>query len=285
MNGPEAESGAPAAIIVLNWNGWCDTLACLDSLTRLDYPNYEVIVVDNGSTDGSVEHIRNARPDVKLLEAGANLGFSGGCNLGIRDALSRGFEYVWLLNNDTEADPHALSALVDTAESDPTIGAVGSVIYHMDQPDTVQEWGGGYVNLWNGRMTIMTAPATLNYLSGCSLLIPTRVLRRAGPFNERFFVYWEDIDLSQRLLELGYQLAVASESQIRHRGSASTGRGSTLQAFYFHRSATLFYRLHTPFPIFPTLALLVRRTIRWVLKRQPENIPATWRGVWKGWRE
>ncbi|HDK02609.1 MAG TPA: glycosyltransferase family 2 protein [Gammaproteobacteria bacterium] len=284
---PDARRPSPkpaVAVIVLNWNGWRDTVSCLDALERLEYPRREVIVVDNGSTDGSVDHIRAVFPTVRLLEAGANLGFSGGCNLGIRDALDCGFDYVWLINNDAKADPTALSALVETAEADPRIGATGSVIYHMDRPDTVQEWGGGRVNLWSGRMRIMTAPSDLNYLSGCSLLIHSGVLRRTGLLDERFFLYWEDIDLCRRLLRLDYRLAVAPESRVYHRGSASMGRGSTLQAFYFHRAATLFYRLHTPLPIMPTTALLVRRTIRWILKRRLANIPATWRGVWAGWR-
>ncbi len=284
---PDARRPSPesaVAIIVLNWNGWRDTVSCLVALERLEYPRREVIVVDNGSTDGSVDHIRAAFPTVRLLEAEVNLGFSGGCNLGIRDALDRGFDYVWLLNNDAKADPTALSALVETAEADPRIGATGSVIYHMDRPDTVQEWGGGRVNLWSGRMRIMTAPSEPNCLSGCSLLIRAKVLERAGPLDERFFLYWEDTDLSLRIRKLGYRLAVAPASHVHHRGSASTGRGSTSQAFHFHRSATLFYRLHTPLPIVPTTALLVRRTIRWILKRRLANIPATWRGVWAGWR-
>lgn len=270
------------AVIILNWNGWQDTLACIASLERLRYSHHEILVVDNGSTDESVERINRAHPDVRILEAGTNLGFSGGCNVGIRYALQQDFEYVWLINNDATADPGALSALVHAAESDSGIGAVGSVIYSMDRPETVQEWGGGLVDALSGRMRIMTGPSNLNFISGCSLLIGTKALREIGLFNERFFLYWEDIDLCWRLLKLGYRLVVAPESRIHHRGSASTGRGSAAQAFHFHRAAVLFYRLHAPVPIVPIVALLVRRTVRWIVKGRLANIPATWRGVWAG---
>jgi GT2 family glycosyltransferase len=114
----------------------------LSSLEFLDYPDYKVIVVDNGSTDNSVAEIRKAHPQITLLETGRNLGFAGGNNVGIRYALEQGADYVWLLNNDTKADPHALTAMVEVAESDPRIGAVGSVLYYMDEPERVQAWGG-----------------------------------------------------------------------------------------------------------------------------------------------
>lgn len=284
MTKPRHTSQPAVAVIVLNWNGWQDTVSCLNALERLEYPRCEVIVVDNASTDGSVAHIRSAFLSVRVLEARANLGFSGGCNLGIQDALARGFEYVWLLNNDTRADPAALSALVDVAEADPKIGAVGSVIYDMDHPDTVQEWGGGRMNLWTGVGRIMKAPSEPDCLTGCSMLIRSGTLKRTGLLDERFFLYWEDTDLSLRIRKSDYHLTVAPASRIAHRGGASAGRGSALQAFHYHRSATLFYRLHSPVPIVPTVGLVVRRTIRWVLKRRLANISATWRGVYAGWR-
>lgn len=280
----EARASPSVAVVVLNWNGWRDTLTCLDSLTQLDYPSVEVIVVDNGSDDDSVDRIRAAYPGVTMLESVSNLGFSGGCNIGIRDAFARGFDYVWLLNNDAKADRRALATLVANAESDSRIGAVASIIYHMDRPDTVEFWGGGYVNLWSGTLQIPTAPARLNCMFGCSLLLRRRALERTGLLNERFFLYWEDTDLSVRIRKAGYRLTVEPESRIWHRGSASAGTDTPSQAFHYHRSATLFYRLHTRFPAFPTLFLVVRRSLRWAVKRRFANIPSTWRGVRAGWR-
>jgi len=279
-----AAAHPPVAVVILNWNGRRDTLACLDSLSRLDYPNREIIVVDNGSTDDSVARIRAAHPGVTLLETGANLGFSGGCNAGIRDALARGFRYVWLLNNDTQADPAALSALVETAERDADTGAVASVVYCLDRPGTVEIWGGGRVNLRTGKLRILRAPAEPNCLFACSLLLRDDALHRAGLLDERFFLYWEDTDLTLRIRRAGYRLAVAPDSRVHHRGSASTGRNSPTQALHYHRSAALFYRLHAPFPTLTTAGMIAIRTLRWIIKGKPENIPPTWRGAWSGMR-
>lgn len=134
-------------VVVLNWNGWQDTIACLASLQRQDYPHFNLLVVDNGSTDGSVGQIKQAMPAVELLQTGANLGFGGGCNAGIQLAMARGADYVWLINSDATVDPGALSALVRMADQNPMLGAVGSVLYEANQHDQIQLWGGGTVNL------------------------------------------------------------------------------------------------------------------------------------------
>jgi len=132
-------------VLVLNWNGWRDTLKCLSSLKGLDYQNSRVIVVDNGSTDDSVIWIRRAYPEIELVETGVNLGFAGGNNVGIRYALKHGAKYAWLLNNDTLVAPNTLTEMVMIAKANPKVGAVGSVIYHLTRPNEVQEWAGGRV--------------------------------------------------------------------------------------------------------------------------------------------
>src|SRR2546425_647264 len=151
-------------ILVLNWNNWKDTNECLASLQGLDYNHWKVIVLDNGSTDGSLRHIRERHPEVEIMKLGENLGFAKGNNAGIRAAVERGAEYVWLLNNDTEVDPGALRALVETAESDPRIGAVGSAIYSMAKPEQLLAWGGGYINFWLGRSRHFVSPMSDNQL-------------------------------------------------------------------------------------------------------------------------
>src|ERR1700757_1370728 len=111
--------------IVLNWNGWRDTSICVLSLLQQNYANHWVIVVDNGSTDDSVTRLRQEFPEITLIENKTNLGFAAGCNVGIREALAAGADFVWLLNSDAIADPNALHSLVETASRDPRIGAVG----------------------------------------------------------------------------------------------------------------------------------------------------------------
>src|SRR2546425_7090973 len=139
------------AIIVLNWNGWRDTVQCLTSLKKLSYPNVRIVVVDNRSTDDSVSQIRQAFPDEAIIEVEKNLGFAGGCNVGIRHALEAGAEYVWLLNNDTTVDARALGAMVEMADADAKLGAVGSAIYSTAEAIRLLAWGGGYINFWLGR--------------------------------------------------------------------------------------------------------------------------------------
>src|SRR3990172_1401868 len=122
-------NGAPLVyIVVVNWNGWEHTVRCLDSLRLLDHPTHRVIVVDNGSTDGSLERIRAFDPDIELIESTKNLGFAGGSNIGIRLALERGADYLWVLNNDIVVEPDTLSALVSVARSRPGIGVIGAAV-------------------------------------------------------------------------------------------------------------------------------------------------------------
>lgn len=234
-------------VVVLNWNRWRDTLACLASLQAQDYPNFNVLVVDNDSTDDSVERIRGAMPDVELLQSGSNLGFGGGCNVGIKRALAEGADYVWLINSDSTADAHALSALVDVAEKNLALGSVGSVLYEVDAPKQIQLWGGGRVRLCCGQSRHQTAPGPLDFISGASLLLRRAALEAVGCFDQAtFFMYWEDTDLGFRLRKGGWQLAVAENSRVWHKQSASLGKGNPLLDEYFTRSGVRFLRRYAP---------------------------------------
>jgi len=244
-------------VVVLNWNGWHDTLDCIRSLQRQDYPNLGLIVVDNGSTDGSESHLLAHRPPVELLQTGANLGFGGGCNVGIREALMRQADYIWLINSDSTVHPSALSEMVKTAEADPTVGAVGSVLYETDQVDRVQLWGGGRVQLWTGRSRHQLKAAPLDFVSGASVLLRRDALAQVGLFDDQsYFMYWEDTDLGFRLRRAGWKLAVAQRSQVWHKQSASLGKRSKLLDEYFTRSGVRFLRKYAPVPAI-SLALMV----------------------------
>jgi GT2 family glycosyltransferase len=238
-------------IIVLNWNGWRDTVKCLTSLERLTYRNFRVFVVDNDSTDDSVSQIRHAFPNVAIIEAEKNLGFAAGCNLGIRRALQEDAEYVWLLNNDTTVDPGALGAMVEMAEADPKVGAVGSAIYSTVQADQLLAWGGGYINFWLGRSRhfLDSVPNNeIEFLTGASLLLRRCALDSVGLLDEGFFMYWEDGDYCFRLRKAGWTLAVAGDSLVWHKEQGTVGKKSTLLDTYFNRSATRFFARHAPIP-------------------------------------
>ena len=237
-------------VVVLNWNGWRDTIACLVSLQQQDYPNFHLLVVDNDSSDGSMHELSKAMPSVELVQSGANLGFGGGCNVGIRLALERGADYVWLINSDATAAPRALAALVGVAESDPAISSVGSALYEISKPDQIQLWGGGRVQLWTGQCHHQRAACSLDFISGASVLLRCAALREVGLFDEQhFFMYWEDTDLGFRLRKAGWKLAVAQDSCVWHKLSASLGQGSPLLDQYFTRSGVRFLRRYAPLPL------------------------------------
>ena len=259
-------------IIVLNWNGWQDTLVCIASLQKLEYSSFGLMVVDNGSSDDSTAHLLAHRPAVELIQTGSNLGFGGGCNVGIRKALERGVDFIWLINSDATADPLALSALVQVAEANDQVAAVGSVLYEAGQPDRIQLWGGGTVKLWTGRSHHQRAPAPLDFISGASLLLRREALLTAGLFDEQlFFMYWEDTDLGFRLRAAGWQLAVAPASRVWHKQSASLGQRSPLLDEYFTRSGVRFLRRHAPVPLLSVLflvgSLLAKRLLMGELAR------------------
>ena len=209
--------------VVLNWNGWRDTIPCLQSLAGQDYAALQVLVVDNASTDDSVERIREAVPAVELLQAAANRGFASGCNVGTRVALERGADFIWLLNNDTIAPPDTLTKLV-AAASDPQTGVVGTVLRYAHNPAGVQAWGGGSISRWIGYGTHFRGPAPLDatsFLTFASVLLRRELLEAAGLLDEGFFMYFEDSDMCFRARAAGWRLAVATDTAVLHKEGGS----------------------------------------------------------------
>ncbi|MEG9437701.1 glycosyltransferase family 2 protein [Edaphobacter sp. HDX4] len=250
------------ACVLVNWNGWQDTVDCLDALKLNDYPNLKIIVVDNGSTNDSVSRIRASHPDILLLESSKNLGFAGGNNIGMRYALSDKAEYIWLLNNDTKPAQDSLSRLVAKARTDPKIAAVASVCYYADNPSTVQVWAGAKVNLWIGYARNFTEPQSdqsLDALYGASMLIARPALEQVGLLDEGFFHYWEETEFSVRLRNAGWRLAAAPESRILHKVGASTGGYNPVLDRYFTTSGLRILRLHSKIPHFAMLWFLTVR--------------------------
>jgi GT2 family glycosyltransferase len=259
------------ACILLNWNGWRDTVVCLAALARLDYGNISVIVVDNGSADESVRRIREAAPGILVLETGSNLGFAGGNNVGIRHAFAQGPDYIWLLNNDTEPEPDALAQLVHKAESNLRFGEIGSVLVYSDEPSRIQAWGGGRVSFWSGTTVHALSPKEdrwFHYLTAASVLLRRRALEDVGLLDDRFFLYWEDSDLSFRLRKNGWMLGVAAESVVLHKEHASTGRNRRLIDRYAVESGIRFLAKHAPVPWFSLMSFILLRIGKRLLKGQ-----------------
>jgi GT2 family glycosyltransferase len=218
-------------VIVLSWNGKNDTLECLASLRQLTYPNARIVVVDNASTDGTVDAIRLAFPNTELIVNTSNLRFAGGNNVGISWSLERGAEYVLVLNNDTVVDREFLSLLVDTAESNKQIGIVGPKIYYFDDPKRIW-FAGGLIKWWRGRVTHIgireedngryDATTEVDYVTGCCMLIKRKVIETIGMLDERYYIYGEDVDLCVRASRSGYKSLCVPSSRVWHKLSAST---------------------------------------------------------------
>ena len=316
-------------VVLVNWRGWRDTLECLESLFRTTGVDFQVLVCDNDSGDGSLDHVRawaEGRLDVAvdpahplrghsfppipkpvryavlgrdeaergggeeadaplvLVQTGANLGFAGGCNVGIRFALSRGaHRYVGLLNNDTVVDPHALRGLVDAAEADPRAGMIGSTLLFYDDPQTVQALGLAAYNDWlalprhvrtpEGVAALQGggAPAAHAYVVGASMLVPRAFLEDVGLLNEDHFLFFEELDWAVRARGR-WGLAHAGESRVFHKegasnGGNSSGSGKSLLAdYHFMKNRIVVTRRHFPSRL-PSVYLalgvaVVRRALR-----------------------
>ncbi len=219
------------AIVVLNWNGRKVLEDCLRSIYALRYAPLEVIVVDNGSKDGSVEMVRNRFPECVLIQYETNLGFAKGNNQGIVLALDRGNDYVMILNNDTLLDPESLTCLIQRAESDPQIAAVSPKIYFATPPDRLW-FAGGTFSYWKGRnghigyrqkdRPAWNVPGEAQFISGCVLLASRRAWQEVGVFDESLFAYGEDMDWSLRAQRLKFKLFYEPRAVVWHRESFST---------------------------------------------------------------
>ena len=245
--------------VVVNWNGWPDTLACLRTLLAQSWRPLQVIVVDNGSTDDSVAQIRSfiaegegGSSQVSLFESRTNVGYSSGANLGIREALDRGAEFVWLLNNDTECPPDTLDKLVRTATQQPASGIIGTVLYYHSDPATVQAWGGGRIHRWSGIALHLHKPMAQvrgSYTTFASVLIRTAVFREIGLLHEGFFMYYDDADFCMRMERTRWKIAIAADTAVLHKESASTeGPRHPFMEKTIAVSGMRFLKRHSPAP-------------------------------------
>ncbi|HEX2069386.1 MAG TPA: glycosyltransferase family 2 protein [Actinomycetota bacterium] len=246
---PRDANDAPVHVVVLNWNGWRDTIRCVRSVTRSTHRNHHVVVVDNGSDDGSVRRIRSACPEVTIVEAPTNLGFAGGSNLGIRAALQSEADFVWLLNNDTVVGPEALRKMVEEIRKREDVGIVGSVLV-SPREGTVEAWGGGTWNRYLGTTRRYTRPGRdqPTYIAGTSMLIRRTVFETVGLLDEDFFFYLEDVDFCLRALNRGWRVTVAPQAVVLHKGGATVNEGraerSDLADRHHARSSGVFIGKH-----------------------------------------
>jgi len=222
-------------VIVLNWNGAGVIAECLDSLLRAEGASLSVIVVDNGSTDGSAALVRERFPGVKLIENGRNLLFAEGNNVGLRHALGAGASLMLLLNNDTEVDPLFAAPMVK-AFDDPRVGIVGPKIYYHDDPRRIWYGGGGFHPLTgvprHRDIRRVDGPGTASagetgWVTGCALMVRREVVEQIGLLDPAYRIYCEDVDFCLRAARAGWRLRYEPAARVWHKVSAASGGGMT----------------------------------------------------------
>lgn len=243
-------------VVVLNWNGRDDTIRCVRSLVDVgNIPLNEVTVVDNASSDDSVAALRRAYPDLRVIINETNLGFAGGMNIGVADAIGRGSEFICILNNDTVTEANTFERLIDAAKEG---AATSPEVRYLGQPDNVW-FGAGTVErirCWPRHLTaqelrVADAAAvdpSVRYsetLAGCCILARSEIWQSVGFFDERYFLLFEDADWSARAREVNVRMKVVRQAILYHKVSASfAGSGRLLAAYYYSRNGLLFGRLH-----------------------------------------
>ncbi len=271
-------------ISVLNWNGLHDTIECLDSLNKLDYPNCKLVVVDNGSTDGSTDIISKNYPKVHLIQNKENLGFAKGNNVGIRHALENNADYVWLLNNDTVVEQDTLLNMVTEAEKDPLTGIIGSKIYYFNSTKKIL-FAGAMIN-WSRAISNHiglneTDVGQYDYVkeidrvSGCSMLVKREVCNSVGLLDENFFLYVEEVDWCVRARKVGFKCLFVPSSVVYHKASASIPLiGTWSKVFNYYNTRNFLYLIQKSFnsPMREIILLRVILKKLWGERRNVINI-------------
>ncbi len=243
---------AELGIVICNFNKSTYLRSCLESLLASDFNNmtYEVVVVDNASSDGSPEMVRQHYPQVTLFENATNLGGAGGFDRGIRYCIEKRFPYVALLDNDVTLEENTIINLVEHIRKNPQVGVAGSKICTMDDPSVLQELG-SFID-WENKFNVFTPlkgyrdssnlPDVVNcdYVPACCFVTTAEVLARVGSFNTDHFIYWDDMDWCTRVKRAGYEIHAVNASRVYHKMGAST-HPTTFGSYYFERNRVLFF--------------------------------------------
>ena len=281
--------------VVVNWNRGEDTLECLRSLEQQTYPRIRIIVVDNGSEDGSPESIQRNFPGVELIRLPRNTGFAGGFNRGIERALSQGGDCVLILNNDTVSDRQMVEKLVGNLQTGAGIAFPKIYYYH----DPLRIWSVGAQRQF---LTLeMTDKATgqldrgqwdevreRDYVTGCALLVQREVFEKVGLFDERYFAYYEDMDFSFRVRKAGFRMRLVPKALLWHKVAlTSGGLDSPLERYLMAKGSVQFFGRHgggwRRFFIVPyRLGSAVKTTGTLLFHRKFKSVQAYWKGLAEG---
>ena len=280
------------SIITINYNESEVTLDLLDSVRKLSYTNYEVIVVDNASPNDNPDKIKENFPEVNLIKSPENLGFAGGNNLGVKQAKG---EYLLFINNDTIVPPNFIQPLVETLQKNNRIGMVSPKIkFHWD-PTLIQYAGYTPMNKWTIRNNSIgyhqkdngdfDEPKETQSIHGAAMMVPKKVVDEVGMMTEIYFLYYEEHDWAEMVKRAGYKIFYQPESYILHKESISTGKFSPLKTYYISRNRILFARRNFK-PLSLAISLLFqffvsipKNTLQFLLKREFAHLKAFWRAI------
>ena len=213
------------AIIIVNWKQYELTKSCLFSLKKINCDNHQIILIDNESNQKELKSIENQFENIVTFSNETNLGFTGANNIGIKYAVKNEFEYVMLINNDTEVDKNFINPLIDSLDKNKNLGAVQPLILNFSK--TKKVWNaGGFLNKFFGYSYVNKSPKeikkNIDWITGCCFFVRAEVVKKIGLLDDDFFAYYEDIDWSIRIKNAGYDLAFIKSSIIYHHGSKSS---------------------------------------------------------------
>lgn len=271
----KSERNPSVGIVIINWNSFGHTDQCLLSLKKVTYPNFKVFIVDNGSTDVSGKQLEDKYGDfAHFIFHHENAGFAGGNNIGIAEVIRQGYDYLMLLNNDTESEPDFLDHLVNRLETDRTFGAVQPKFNFLLERNKIWNAGGKFISFFGISKTIgynevdrdiHHQPKTIDWITGCGFMVSSAIVKEVGMLNEKFFIYYEDVDWSFRIKKAGFKLAYEPKSVVYHEAGMSQKSKVRKEEGYVNpfvhylrsRNQIWLLRKYTPWYFAPTVTLFV----------------------------
>jgi GT2 family glycosyltransferase len=285
-------------ILTTTWNRVSKTLQCLESVFAQDCSAFSVLLVDNGSTDGTVQLVTEYFPEVSVIALPRNIGFAAAYNVGLRWALEENFQFIFLINNDTILAPDCLSRLLQEAEAADSIALVTAKIYFESEPDRI--WSvGGRLSPWTLEIVDKgdnqldqgqwSTARDIDFAPLCGVLIDGHALKTIGLLDEGYFVYYEDMDFCRKARLAGFRLRLAPDAHMWHAVSASSGgRHSPMERYWMAQSSGRYFRLHGRgwrlFVIIPyRLGSAIRTSGKLLFRVNLRSLAAYWLGLARGW--
>lgn len=255
-------------IIVLNYNGYKDTIECIESLKRISYKNYKIVLVDNDSTDGSQEVLDDRFPEVAFIKTKENLGYAGGNNIGIKYAMDNNADYICIINNDVVVEEAFLEPIIAKMENDKTLGIAGSKVCEYTDRTKIQSTGsrlqlsrGNVYQINTGKLSKeVKEDLEVDYISGSCLVASKELIKKVGLIPEVYFLFYEENEWCLRAWRSGYKVKCISNSEIYHKGSSTIDKISGIKEYYMVRNNIIFVKRNAPWLTY--MVFISRRTLR-----------------------